>query len=215
MVFAEATTNVTITALVWGLVALISPALALTRWIQEKTTKHRSRDEIQRSRELFEFIRHYPKMSATAGSSRSAVLGRARAELAHSITNIDNLLEKAEIKAAPPNELAWPRRLLLLYAPRSWGAMALHTLYYLFATVSILAISALGNDDETDTFQWREFVTHFHNPLFWIGLSYWIIQLWLLWYAATAKDRWDGTLPIRADRKVFLMQAPASVRPQA
>lgn len=212
MPFAEASTNVTIPALVSGAVALIGPTLGLARWIQEKSTKHRSHDEMQRSRELFEFIRRYPKMSATAGSSGSAVLARAQVELAQSMTNIGNLLEKRALKAAPPNELAWPRSLLLLYAPRSWGATILHTLYYLFTSFSMLAIVALGNNDSTDTFEWREFFGYFHNPLFWIGLSSWVIHLWLLWYAATTKDRWDGTLPIRTGKRFFQPSTGVSSR---
>jgi hypothetical protein len=211
MLFAEAT-NVTIRALISGAVALIGPILALTRWIQEKSTKHRSRDEMQRSHELFEFIRRYPKMSAATGSSGSAVLVRAREELAQSMTNVDNLLEKRALKAAPPTEIAWPRRLFLLYAPRSWGATALHTIYYLFITFSMSAIFSLGDNDETEAFQWREYLTYFHNPVFWMGLSFWAIQLWLLWYATTTKDRWDGTLPIDTAKVFFLRQVPVSAR---
>jgi hypothetical protein len=212
MLAAESTTNLTIPALISGAVALISPGLALARWIQEKSRKHRSRDEIQRSRELFEFIQMYPKLSEVACCSGADILTRAHAELAQSINRIDDLLEKRALKATAPREMAWPRRLLLLYAPRSWVALILHVVCHLVTAFSILAVVSLGNNEETDSFRWSEYLRYLHNPLFWIIFSSYAIHVWLLWYATVIKDQWDGTLPIPTAKKFFLMQVPASIR---
>ena len=208
MPFAEASTNVTIPALVSGAVALIGPTLGLARWIQEKSTKHRSHDEMQRSRELFEFIRRYPKMSATAGSSGSAVLARAQWNPAQSMTNIGNLFEKRALKAAPPNELAWPEACSCFMRPGSWGASicgyAPPPPYYLYTSFSMLAIVALGNNDSTDTFEWRPPFGYFHNPLFWISLSSWgNSPLAVVVFRNDQGPRWDGTFLIRTGRQVF------------
>lgn len=213
MLAAEATSNLTIPALISGAVALVSPALAVARWVQEKSTKHRSREEMRHSREVFEFIQTYPKMVDATPSSNPEILPRAQAELADSIHRIEALLELRAAKKASPLEMTWPRRLLLLYAPRSWGAVALHAIWYVITAFFILGIISLGNNEETDSFLLSEYLRYFHSSLFWLVLSFFAIQAWILWYAAVTKDRWDGTLPTAtANNRFFLMQGPNTVR---
>jgi hypothetical protein len=201
-------------AVISGAASLLSPTLALLRWIQEKSIKSRYRAEMVHSRELFDFIQRCPEMLSTVGTQESAVLERARAELAFSMNKISTLLEISASKAAPPIEVAWPRRLLLLYAPRSWGATILHAVCYLLAVFSALGLVAIGYNDETDTFQWRQYAHAFQNSFFLMPATVWVFLLLLLWYATTTKDKWDKTLPIRTVRgsDSFLNQTPATVR---
>jgi hypothetical protein len=203
-----------IPALVSGLAALVSPVFALSRWIQEKSIKHRYLDEMRRSGELLEFIQRVPEIMSTINATEAFVLERARVELEQSVRRVDALLEAKAIKASPPVEMAWPRRLLLLYAPRTWGATLLHAAYNLATVFSLLALYSAGYSDETDSFQWSEYVKLFGNPLFLTGICYWLFVLFLLWYVASTKDRWDKTLPVRPERaqRHFLRDIPTSVR---
>jgi hypothetical protein len=98
-----------IPALVSGVAALVSPVFALSRWIQEKSIKHRYLDEMRRSGELLEFIQRVPEIMSTINATEAFVLDKARAELEQSVKRVDALLEVKAIKASPPVEMAWPR----------------------------------------------------------------------------------------------------------
>ena len=206
-------TSFTLSAILTATAALIGPELALARWVQEKTTKHRVREEMKRSREILEFIQSYAEIATVAGSDQSAVLNRARAELAESVRTIDHLLKKREATAATPREMAWPRRLLLLYAPRSWVALFLHAANHVLAVFGLVLLVALGFNDETGEFQWTEYSRLFHSafsPFFLVCLLFWTFLAFLLWYVTTTKDYWDKTLPIHIGQapKSFLGQTP-------
>jgi hypothetical protein len=175
----------------------LNPLLALVRWVQEKSIGHRCREEMARSREILAFIQVAPEMASAVGCREPAVLERARSELSSSIEKLNTLLEKKAAKAAPPVEIAWPRRLLLLYVPRSWGATILHSVYLILITTVVLAAVNLGYSDETDAFQWSEYAHILSNPVLLMVALWFVLCLGLLWYAATTKDRWDKTLPVR------------------
>jgi|GEM_PF-3874966 len=207
-------TSFAIPALVSGVAALVSPVFALSRWIQEKSIKHRYLDEMRRSGELLEFIQRIPEIMSTINATDALVLEKARAELEQSVKRVHALLEAKAIKASPPVEMAWPRRLLLLYAPRTWGATLLHAAYNLVTVFSLLGLYSAGYSDETDSFQWSEYVKIFGNPLFLTGICYALFVFFLLWYVASTKDRWDKTLPVRPEQsqRHFLRDIPTSVR---
>ena len=203
-----------IPALVTGVAALISPTLALARWVQEKSIKHQYREEMRRCGELLDFVQRCPEVMSAIGASESAVLEKARVELGHCANNVERLLDAKLVKASPPLEMAWPRRWLLLYAPRSWGAALLHAVYNLVIVFCLLALFGLGFNDETDAFQWSEYARVFRNPVFLVGVCVCLFQFWLLWYIATTKDTWDNTLPVRREQLPthFLRVAPTTVR---
>jgi hypothetical protein len=215
MVDSTSGSSIPLSAIVTGTAALIGPALALARWIQEKQTKHRCREELVRSREIFEFIQRCPEMLSTAESTEPALLESARVELAKSLTTIELLLKKRAATGAPPLEMAWPRRVLLLYAPRTWGATFLHIGFHLLTMIGLLMLYALGFN-EADLFQWGRYLDLLHHPLagiLFFGAGFLGFQAWTLWYIASTKDRWDNTLPQDTEQAgMFLLRVPVSVR---
>jgi hypothetical protein len=193
---------------------LISPIITLLHWIEEKSINRRFYDEMRRCGELLDFIHRCPELISTAGSADSALLDKATTELAQSLIMISHLLEVKSKKKAPPPEIAWPRRLLLLYSPRTWTAAGLHFLCHIATIFLLLILVSVGYDEQTDMLQWSEYSRwFFHNPIFAAGLVSWGIRFWALWYATTVKDRWDNTLPILPKRLsvFFLAQTPMSV----
>jgi hypothetical protein len=199
--------SLTITAIISGLAALIGPSLALGRWIQERSVKHRCREEMEHSVALLAFIQKCPEILSVVGVPESPVRERTRAELTRSFSHIGVLLEKNAAKGSPPVEMAWPRKFLLLYAPRSWGAIFLHAIYNLLTVLGLSAIIEVFND-ETDI------LSAVPNPWLVVTTVSWLFFFWLLWYVTTTKDRWDKTLPPEAARPQahFLRVTPLSAR---
>jgi hypothetical protein len=204
-------------ALVAGLVALISPLLALIRWVQEKATVYQVSEEMKRSHELFGFIESCPEMLSASQSSEAKVQDQARVELAKTLARVSDLLQRNAETAAPPSEMAWPRRLLLLYAPRSWTAVLLHLTIYAGVVLGVLIIISFGIDDQTGDFQWNKYQRMSQNnffPILLLGLVWWTLLFSILWIAAHTKDSWDNALPHRKNQgRTFLhLETPSNAR---
>lgn len=180
-----------IPAVILGTAALVSPALALARWLQEKTFKYRYRVEMVHSKELSEFIKLCPELTETAGTARSELAALARSELTKSLANIEILLNRKNAKEAAPVEMSWPRRWFLLYSPRTKWATVFHTLFQLTLVFVISFVLLLSFDEDQGKFAFNDF----HHPLFWVVVAVWALRLGMIWYIASAKDHWDGALP--------------------
>ena len=207
--------SLTLPAIVAGIVTVVGPSLALARWVQEKTTAYRLREEMKHSREILEFVQSCPDMLSTSELVNSEILNRARADLAKSLGRIDYLFERRLATAASPNEMAWPRRLLLLYAPRSWTALGLHVTIYIATALGLLFMVSIGFSDDTGEFLWSEYSRVSQNgifPFLSAGLLLWAFIVSLLWYVTSTRDHWDGALPRHARRipRSFLRETPAA-----
>src|SRR3954453_16466128 len=82
-------------------------------------------------------------------------------------------------------------RLLLLYAPRSWGATFLHALMHMVTIVGLLMIFAFGFNDDSGEFRWSEYARLHHSGamIFLLsGVLFWGFLVFLLWYVTSVKN---------------------------
>lgn len=98
---------------------LVTPVVTLVRWLQERDAVQRNHNELQRSLQLLDFITRCPEMITATGFS-DGILERAKAELSHSLTRIDDSL-KASATLRAPRQFNWFRRWFSCICQRDGG----------------------------------------------------------------------------------------------
>lgn len=190
---------------------LITPAITLLRWLQERRYSHRLHDNLEKSKGLLEFIERHPEMMKAVGSSEENTISDARAELKRTLTAIGKLLQRQKVSESMPKEVSWPARLLLFYAPRTWLSGMWHLFYHIMTAVLIIMLFESSYDAETGSYRWSEFVQTWGNPLLAVVLVLLGLLMWTMRYTALTKDTWDQTLPSRP-HIFFLTNTATTVR---
>lgn len=210
MLLPDLTTKAITTFLSAG--PVITSAITLARWIQERRRSHKLRDHLLRSKELLEFIKSSPELLSVSGTENTNLVVNAKAHLARTVSSANTLFMRETIKSNLPKEVSWPARMFLFYAPRSWAAGFWHAVYYSLAVLLCWMFYGISYVEDNDSYQWRELLKFLENPSNVIVLTYYLIFMWMIWYVATSKDRWDKALPLAKASKLLITSSPQNVR---